>query len=75
MIESLAVRQSDERPVQSADGRRWRAVCLLALGAFLGLGLAAYAAGILPGDLDVRRELLIEDNSPVRTFAAATSTP
>ena len=69
MIESLAVRQSDERPVQSADGRHWRAVCLVALGAFLGLGLAAYAAGILPGDLDVRRELLIEDNSPVRAFA------
>jgi undecaprenyl-diphosphatase len=69
MIESLTVRQRDERPVQSADLRRWRTICLLALGAFLGLGLAAYAAGILPGDLHVRRELVVEDNSPLRTFA------
>jgi membrane-associated phospholipid phosphatase len=36
----------------------WRLVCLLTLGAFLGLGVTAFATGLLPGDLDVRQALL-----------------
>lgn len=36
----------------------WRIACLLMLGAFLGMGVAAFAAGPLPGDLAVRQELL-----------------
>jgi membrane-associated phospholipid phosphatase len=40
----------------------WRMVCLLTLGAFLGLGVTAFATGLLPGDLDVRQALL-ERNS------------
>ena len=36
----------------------WRIVCLLTLGAFAGLGVAAFATGLLPGDLAVREELL-----------------
>ncbi|HXJ81393.1 MAG TPA: phosphatase PAP2 family protein [Candidatus Methylomirabilis sp.] len=42
----------------------WRIVCLLTLGAFLGLGVTAFATGILPGDLDVR-QAFIERNNPV----------
>ncbi len=41
----------------------WRIVCLLTLGAFLGLSLAAFATGLLPGDLAVRQELLEPDSS------------
>ena len=36
----------------------WRIACLITLGAFLGLSVAAFAAGLLPGDLLVRHELL-----------------
>jgi len=41
----------------------WRIVCLVTLGAFLGLSLVAFIAGILPGDLAVRQELLGPDDS------------
>jgi undecaprenyl-diphosphatase len=47
----------------------WRVTCLVALGTFLLLGLAAFAAGTLPGDLTVRQELLTHDDSPVRLLA------
>ena len=40
----------------------WRIACLLMLGAFLGLSVAAFATGLLPGDLNVRQDL-IEGNS------------
>ena len=36
----------------------WRIVCLVTLGAFLGLSVAAFATGVLPGDLALRQELL-----------------
>src|SRR5712692_5969608 len=36
----------------------WRIVCLITLGAFLGLSVAAFATGLLPGDLVMRQELL-----------------
>jgi len=52
---------------------RWRLVCLLALGAFVVLGIAAFAAGTLPGDLTVRRELLTEDRSPLHVLARAVN--
>ncbi len=41
----------------------WRILCLLTLGAFLGLSVAAFATGLLPGDLAVRQELLEPDSS------------
>lgn len=41
----------------------WRIVCLLTLGAFLGLSVAAFATGLLPGDLAIRQELLEPDAS------------
>jgi membrane-associated phospholipid phosphatase len=42
----------------------WRIVFLVTLGGFLGLALAAFAAGLLPGDLPLRYQLL-EDQSMV----------
>ena len=69
MLSSLEIQQSDDQEVRSADVSRWRTICVIAFGAFLGLGLAAYAVGILPGDLQVRSELLTEDRSALRTFA------
>ncbi len=47
----------------------WRIVCLLTLGAFLGLSVAAFATGLLPGDLAVRQELLEPDASPLHEVA------
>ena len=40
---------------------RWRLVCLISLGVFLGLGLAVYATGALPGDMFLLRELAAWD--------------
>ena len=36
----------------------WRFACLITLGAFLGLSVAAFASGLLPGDLQVREGLM-----------------
>ena len=41
----------------------WRIACLLTLGAFVGLGVTAFATGLLPGDLDLRH-VFREQNSP-----------
>jgi undecaprenyl-diphosphatase len=70
MLSSLEIQPSNDRKVRRADVRHWRAICLFTLGGFLGLGLAAYAVGILPGDLHVRGELLTKDPSALRTFAS-----
>jgi len=70
MINNLAVERVERGSARSAGAAaRWRLVCVLALGAFLSLGLAAFAAGILPGDLSVRQELLTDDHSPLRMLA------
>jgi undecaprenyl-diphosphatase len=37
---------------------RWRALCLVLLGAFLGISAVVYAAGLLPGDVVLHREIL-----------------
>src|SRR5438094_8985027 len=44
-------------------------VCLVSLGLFVGLGVAVYATGILPGDLLVRQFLLGSDGGMVRKLA------
>ena len=51
------------------EAARWRLVCLLSLAVFLGLGLAVYAAGVLPGDTFLRRELLATDTGLVPELA------
>ncbi|HKX03325.1 MAG TPA: hypothetical protein VJX71_12555, partial [Methylomirabilota bacterium] len=37
---------------------RWRVLCLLMLGAFLGLSGVVYAVGLLPGDAVLHGEIL-----------------
>src|SRR5262249_29281862 len=71
-------RAADERAVTGSAGRvidvdsaaNWRIACLLTLGAFVGLSVAAFATGILPGDLHVRQDL-IERNSQFARQAAS----
>ena len=48
-----------------SDSARWRAVCLISLGLFLGLGLAIVATGVLPGDRFLRGELLVNGTGGV----------
>lgn len=69
MIDNLVVGQSARRADRAGAAAPWRLACLLTLGAFLGLGLAAYAAGALPGDLSIRQELLVEDKSLLHAVA------
>jgi membrane-associated phospholipid phosphatase len=47
----------------------WRIMCLLTLGAFVGLGVTAFATGLLPGDLDVRQAMRELNNPFVHQFA------
>jgi membrane-associated phospholipid phosphatase len=49
----------------------WRIVCLVTLAGFLGVAVAAFAAGLLPGDLFLRQELLEEDTTLLHTLARA----
>ena len=37
---------------------RWRALCLVLLGAFLGMSLMVYTVGLLPGDVPLHDEIL-----------------
>jgi membrane-associated phospholipid phosphatase len=37
---------------------RWRALCLVLLGAFLGMSVAVYTIGLLPGDVPLHHEIL-----------------
>lgn len=37
---------------------RWRALCLVLLGAFLGMSAMVYAVGLLPGDVVLHQEIL-----------------
>ena len=48
----------------------WRIACLLTLGGFVGLSVAAFATGILPGDLHVRQDLIEQSSQLVRQVAA-----
>ena len=47
----------------------WRIVCLITLGAFVGLSVAAFATGLLPGDLAVRHDLLEQETPLAYRFA------
>lgn len=48
---------------------RWRAVCLLSLGAFVGLSVVVYAFGLLPGDMDLHREIIEQRGTPAHAVA------
>src|SRR5207245_11307378 len=55
--------------MRRSDVARWRMICLVSLGLFLGLGVTVYAVGTLPGDLLVRQFLLGSDGGMVRKLA------
>ena len=55
--------------MSGSEAARWRIVCLVSLGLFLGLGVTVYAVGTLPGDLLVRQFLLGSDGGMVRKLA------
>lgn len=46
------------RVTNGGDVARWRVLCLVMLGAFLGLSVVVYTVGLLPGDQDLHREIL-----------------
>jgi membrane-associated phospholipid phosphatase len=48
---------------------RWRAFCLLTLGAFLGLSAVVYAVGLLPGDMALHQEILEGRGTPMHAAA------
>jgi undecaprenyl-diphosphatase len=48
---------------------RWRAFCLVMLGAFLGLSAVVYAVGLLPGDATLHQEILEGRGTPVHAVA------
>jgi undecaprenyl-diphosphatase len=52
---------SDESLMTSVDAgsvARWRALCLVLLGAFLGMSLVIGAIGLIPGDVPLHDEIL-----------------
>jgi membrane-associated phospholipid phosphatase len=47
----------------------WRLLFFVMAGAFVGMGIAVFLAGLLPGDLSVRYGLVLEDGSPYHALA------
>jgi len=45
-------------PVDAITVARWRTLCLVLLGAFLGMSLVVYTVGLLPGDVPLHEEIL-----------------
>jgi membrane-associated phospholipid phosphatase len=59
--------------MEHGTAANWRLACLLTLGAFLGLSVAAFATGLLPGDLALRREIVEQDAGLTQHFARAVN--
>ena len=61
-------------PISVADmdattAARWRVLCLLLLGTFLGLSAVIYGVGLLPGDMALHEEVLEGRGTPVHAVA------
>ena len=69
MRDTHAIPRHADGGTSGDDAAGWRMACLIALAAFLGMGLAAFLVGILPGDLSVRYGLLLEEDTVLRTLA------
>lgn len=69
MRDTHAIPRHADGGTSGGDATSWRIACLIALGAFLGMGLAAFLVGILPGDLSLRYGLLLEDDTALHTLA------
>jgi undecaprenyl-diphosphatase len=52
---------------------RWRALCLVMLGAFLGMSVVVYAIGLLPGDGSLHREVLLARGTLAHAIARWTN--
>src|SRR4026207_279579 len=52
---------------------RWRALCLVMLGAFLGMSVVIYAIGLLPGDGSLHREVLLARGTLAHAIARWTN--
>ena len=63
MRDTHAIPRHADGGTSGDDAAGWRIACLIALAAFLGMGLAAFLVGILPGDLSVRYGLLLEEHT------------
>lgn len=59
--------------MEHGTAANWRLACLLTLGAFLGLSVAAFATGLLPGDLALRQEIVEQDAGLTQHFARAVN--
>ena len=57
MRDTHAIPRHADGGTSGGDAASWRITCLIALTAFLGMGLAAFLVGLLPGDLSLRQEL------------------
>jgi undecaprenyl-diphosphatase len=62
MLDSQRIPRHGDGGARGGDASGWRIACLIAVGAFLGMGLAAFLVGILPGDLSLRHELVLEED-------------
>lgn len=51
------------------DAGAWRALFFVMAGAFVGMGIAVFLAGLLPGDLSVRHGLVLEEGSALHPLA------
>jgi membrane-associated phospholipid phosphatase len=52
---------------------RWRAFCLVMLGAFLGMSVVVYTIGVLPGDGSLHREVLLARGTLAHAIARWTN--
>lgn len=52
---------------------RWRAFCLVTLGAFLGMSVVVYVIGLLPGDGSLHREVLLARGTLAHAIARWTN--
>ena len=59
--------------MEHGTAANWRLACLLTLGAFVGLSVAAFATGPLPGDLALRQELVAHDVGLAQQLARAVN--
>ena len=56
-------------PLNRSGAALWRAVCLISLSVFLGLGVTVYATGVLPGDVFISQQLIANDTGVVTELA------
>src|SRR5215470_6441637 len=48
---------------------RWRVLCLVALGAFVGMSAVVFAVGLLPGDMSLHQEIIEGRGTPIHAVA------